>query len=133
MHRIAFSIMLACGAILLGSGLASAETMHPRLAARLAGMGEHGVVNFRADTSKSQLCWTFELHTMGVTSASVRDSHGMRVAPLGMHYRAKGCAKVAEAALEQIEAKPRAYWVWVDTKGHPGELRGRLLVGMAHM
>ena len=24
-------------------------------------------------------------------------------------------------------------WVWVDTKGHPGELRGKLFAGMAHM
>jgi hypothetical protein len=23
--------------------------------------------------------------------------------------------------------------VWVDTKGHPGDLRGKLFAGMAHM
>ena len=35
--------------------------------------------------------------------------------------------------LDMIESKPASYWVWVDTKGHPGELRGKLFAGMAHM
>ena len=25
------------------------------------------------------------------------------------------------------------YWVWVATPGHPGDLRGKLFTGMAHM
>jgi len=35
--------------------------------------------------------------------------------------------------LEHLEAKPGTYWVWVDTKGHPGDLRGVLSAGMATM
>jgi len=35
--------------------------------------------------------------------------------------------------VEHLEAKPATYWVFVDTKGHPGELRGKLFAGMAHM
>ena len=31
------------------------------------------------------------------------------------------------------KTKPRSYFVWVDTKGHPGDLRGALFAGMAHM
>ena len=42
------------------------------------------------------------------------------------------CAAVPMKALEMIETKPGSYRVWVDTKGHPGELRGALFAGMAH-
>ena len=122
------------GAVLtLGSGVAAADTMHPRLAARLAGMGEHGTVNLESNAASARLCWTFDLHTKGVTAASIRDAHGMMLVRLGKAYRAKACAHVVKTALRRIEAKPTAYWVWVDTKGHPGELRGRLFAGMAHM
>ena len=57
----------------------------------------------------------------------------MKVAELGMHYAAKSCDAVTMKALDLIEAKPGAYFIWVDTKGHPGELRGKLFAGMAHM
>lgn len=123
----------AAAVALLGTSVASADTMHPRLAARLQGMGEHGIVNFESKASSSSLCWTFELHTKGITGASIRDAHGMIVARLGKKYRAKSCAHVAAKALRLIEAKPKSYRVWVDTKGHPGELRGTLFAGMAHM
>jgi hypothetical protein len=69
----------------------------------------------------------------GITSASIRDLHGMVVARLGTRYSAKACAHVAKKALELIESKPQSYVVWVDTKGHPGDLRGKLFAGMAHM
>jgi hypothetical protein len=36
-------------------------------------------------------------------------------------------------ALDLIESKPGSYVVWLDTKGHMGELRGKLFAGMAHM
>lgn len=107
--------------------------MHPVLGAKLAGMGEHGIVNLQSHAAKGQLCWTFELATKGITGASIRDAHGMKVAELGMHYAAKSCDAVPAKALNLIESKPGAYWVWVDTKGHPGELRGKLFAGMAHM
>ena len=71
--------------------------------------------------------------TTGITGASIRDSHGMVVAKLGMAYKAKSCAKVSKKALTLIESKPGSYRVWVDTKGHPGDLRGKLFAGMAKM
>ena len=40
---------------------------------------------------------------------------------------------VKAKSLALIESKPGRYWVWVATKGHPGELRGKLFAGMAHM
>jgi hypothetical protein len=107
--------------------------MHPTLGARLSGMGEHGIVNLQAHATQHELCWKFELSMMHALSATVRDAHGMIVARLGHRYRAKGCAMVAKRSLALIESKPRRYWVWVATKGHPGELRGRLFAGMAHM
>jgi hypothetical protein len=126
--------LAAAGAALtLGSGVAAADTMHPRLAARLAGMGEHGVVNFQSNAATARLCWTFELHTKGITGSSIRDAHGMVLVRLGKAYRAKACTHVVKTALLRIETRPSAYWVWVDTKGHPGELRGKLFAGMAHM
>ncbi len=63
----------------------------------------------------------------------MRDSHGMKVAELGMHYTAKGCDATSKKALDLLETKPGAYRVWVDTKAHPGDLRGKLFAGMAHM
>ncbi len=57
----------------------------------------------------------------------------MTVANLGHRYRAKGCATVPTMSLQLIEEKPSHYWVWGATKGHPGELRGKLHAGMAQM
>ena len=116
----------------LGSGLAGAAMLHPTFGAKLSGMGEHGTVNFRSDVTKGQLCWTFEVMTHGVTSASIRDGAGMVVAKLGPSYRAKSCVAVPKRALEMIETKPGSYRVWVDTKAHMGELRGTLSAGMTH-
>jgi hypothetical protein len=112
---------------------ATAGMMHPTLGARLSGMGEHGIVNLQAHAARHQLCWKFDIHLMHPLSATVRDGHRMIVARLGHMYRAKGCAMVAKRSLALIESKPRRYWVWVATKGHPGELRGQLHAGMAHM
>ena len=107
--------------------------MHPTLGAHLSGMGEHGVVNLQAHTKGHRLCWKFQLTMMHVHGATVRDAHGMIVASLGHMYRAQGCAMVSKQSLALIESKPGRYWVWVATKGHPGELRGKLSAGMAHM
>lgn len=127
------AIVAAGAAALVLSGVAAADMMHPLLGARLAGMGERGVVNFQSQAAKGKLCWTFELHTMGITRASIRDAHGMKVLELGMHYKAKSCMTGVKTALKLIEAHPARYQVWVDTKGHPGDLRGKLFAGMAHM
>jgi hypothetical protein len=118
---------------LLGAGATLAGTMHPELGAKLSGMGEHGIVNLQSNAAKGKLCWTFKLTTKGITGSSIRDAAGMKVTELGMHYTAKGCEGVAKKTLDMIESKPGSYRVWVDTKGHPGELRGRLFAGMAHM
>jgi hypothetical protein len=110
---------------------ASATMMHPALGAKLAGMGEKGVVNLQSDETKSQLCWTFTLQAMGLTGASIRDSAGMSVASLGSSYSSKGCAMVSKMVLQELETKPANFSVWVNSKGHPGDLRGTLFAGMA--
>ena len=49
------------------------------------------------------------------------------------HHRA-GRLREAEAGYRHlIEQKPGSYRVWVATAGHPGDLRGKLFAGMAHM
>ena len=116
-----------------GATMSSMRGMHPRLAAKLSGMGEHGIVNLTSTVAKSRLCWTFDVPTKGITLASIRDAHGMKVLELGMHYKAKSCEKVAKRTLGLLEAHPARYRVWIDTKGHPGDLRGKLYAGMAHM
>jgi hypothetical protein len=113
--------------------LAAAGMMHTTLGAHLSGMDEHGIVNLQAHSQKQQLCWKFELSTMHVHGATIRDKGGMVVVHLGHMYRAKGCAMVPKQSLSLIEAKPGDYWVWVATKSHPGDLRGKLFAGMAHM
>jgi hypothetical protein len=129
--RLAAVFVLA--AALAAIPVATAGMMHPRLAARLSGMGVHGVVNLHSNAAQHRLCWTFDLSMRHALGATIRDRHGMTVARLGHMYRAKGCAMVPKKSLAPIETKPHRYWVWVATKGHPGELRGRLFAGMAHM
>jgi hypothetical protein len=123
----------AAAAALAMVPVATAGMMHPELGAHLSGMGETGIVNLTAHSSTHQLCWKFQLHVMHPLGATVRDKQGMTVAHLGHMYRAKGCAMVPKTSLQLIEEKPGHYWVWVATKGHPGDLRGKLFVGMAHM
>jgi hypothetical protein len=113
--------------------VAAAGMMHPELGAHLSGMGETGIVNLTAHSKGHRLYWKFQLHLMHPLAATIRDKSGMTVARLGHMYRAKGCAMVPTKSLQRIETKPGRYWVWVATKGHPGELRGRLFAGMAHM
>ena len=131
MRFIRFPLAYAVGVFALGVAAAQADTMHPVLGAKLSGMGEHGVVNLQLKTH--DLCWTFDVSTKGLTGASIRDSAGMVVAKLGSTYSAKSCAMVSAKALGLIDSKPSSYTVWLDTKGHPGDLRGKLFVGMAHM
>lgn len=123
-------LLLAVGA---GVAAAAADTMDAELGARLSGMGERGVVNLTLKATRHEICWTFDIPTKGATAASLRDAHGMIVAKLGSRYSKKGCAMVAKAAITRVESSPTKYRVWVNTKAHPGELRGALFVGMAHM
>jgi hypothetical protein len=129
--RLALAAVAA--AALAAVPIAAAGMMHPQLGAHLSGMGETGVVNLQSHLSTGKLCWKFDLHTMHVAGATIRDAHGMPVARLGHMYDPKACAMVAKKALRLIESKPRSYWVWVATPGHPGDLRGKLFPGMAHM
>ncbi len=115
------------------TSVAAADTMHPELGARLSGMGEHGIVNITVKSAHHELCWTFDIPTKGPTAASIRDAHGMVVAKLGTSYAKKGCAMTSVKALGLLDKSPAKYSVWVDTKGHPGDLRGKLFAGMAHM
>jgi hypothetical protein len=128
-----FVAAAVAAAALAAVPVATAGMMHPTLGARLSGMGEHGVVNLHAHATEHRLCWSFQLHVMHVLGATIRDGHGMIVARLGHRYRAKGCAMVPKKSLALLESRPGRYRVWVATKGHPGELRGKLHAGMAHM
>jgi hypothetical protein len=127
------AVALVAAAALAAVPLATAGMMHPQLGAKLSGMGEHGIVNLQSHLKTSKLCWKFDLDVMHVNGATIRDAHGMKVARLGQMYHPKGCATVAKKALRLIESKPGRYWVWVATPGHPGDLRGKLFAGMAHM
>jgi hypothetical protein len=126
------ALVAVAGAVVASAAMAG---MHSRLAARVAGMGEHGIVNLTSDAKGKKLCWTFDLPTTtGVTAASIHTgSKGAVLVRLGAKYTKKGCTSAPEMALEHLETTPAKYWVWVDTKGHPGDLRGKLFVGMAHM
>ncbi len=138
LRRIAWRMLLATGtasAVVVPAAVAESVGMHSVLGARLSGMGEHGVVNLQSDAKKSKLCWAFDLPTTkGITGASIhKGAKGVVVVRLGKTYAAKGCTQAAEMALEHIESAPASYSVWVDTKGHPGDLRGKLFAGVAHM
>src|SRR5690348_5514938 len=116
---------IVAAAALAAVPVATAGMMHPVLGAHLSGMGEHGVVNLHSHAAKGQLCWKFQLSVMHPLGSTIRDKGGMTVARLGDMYRVKGCAMVAKKALRKIESRPGSYWVWVATKGHPGDLRGK--------
>ena len=131
MHK--FTLLAATLAAGVLTSAAGALTMHPVLGARLAGMGEHGVVNLHQDAKTGKLCWTFDVMASGVTGASIHDAAGMLVTKLGTGYKTASCATISMKALDLIESKPGSYMVWVDTKAHMGELRGTLFAGMAHM
>jgi hypothetical protein len=132
--KIALRILLVAAAAAVLVPVALASTMHPELGARLAGMGEHGVVNLQVKAKAGQVCWTFDLATKGVTGASIHAGQtGPVLLRLGKTYTKKGCTKAEAMVLEHLESKPAAYWVLVDTKGHPRDLRGKLFAGMAHM
>ena len=48
MQILRFGLAGVVAAGVLGAGVAGAATMHPVLGAKLAGMGEHGVVNLQS-------------------------------------------------------------------------------------
>jgi len=119
----------------LAAPAAVAAQMHPELGARLAGMGEHGVVNLQLKAKKGRVCWTFDLPSAhGITGASIHAGQKKTaLLRLGKRYTKSGCTRASAMTIEHLESRPGAYWVFVDTKGHPGDLRGKLFAGMAHM
>jgi hypothetical protein len=112
---------------------ASATAMHTEFGAHLSGMGEHGTVNLHVSSGK--LCWAFDIPSVKApTRATIHTgASGPVLLELGMHYTKSGCAKESMMTLEHLEAKPGAYSAWVDTKAHPGEVRGVLVSGMVSM
>ena len=123
-------LVVAASALAVPAAFAA---MHPELGTRLSGMGAHGVVNLQVQATKSKLCWTFDLTTKGITGASIhKGTTAVVLVRLGASYLRKGCATASAMTLEHLESSPGKYSVFVDTKGHPGELRGRLFAGMAH-
>jgi hypothetical protein len=132
--RLLSSLAAAGAALALATG-AAASMMHPTLGAHLSGMGEHGVVNLHVTSKSGKICWTFDLpsSTAATSSAIHAGKRGPILLELGMHFSKSGCEKEDAMTLEHLEAKPASYWVWVNTKAHPGDLRGALSVGMAHM
>ena len=128
-------LAVVASALVVPSALARGVAMHPQLGARLSGMCEHGVVNLQVQATKRKLCWTFELPTTkGITGASIhKGTSSVVLVRLGRSYLRKGCGAASAMTLEHLESAPGKYSVFVDTKGHPGDLRGRLFAGMAHM
>ena len=104
MQMRALAVAFAAVAVASAAGTARGDTMHPVLGAKLAGMGEHGIVNLQSMATKGRLCWTFSLSTKGVTGASIRDSAGMVVAKLGTAYSPKNCGAVTTKALTTTRA-----------------------------
>jgi len=126
---------IAGAALALAVAGASASAMGEKLGARLSGMGEHGIVNLELAAGSGKLCWAFDVPALkGATRATIHAGRsGAVLLELGMHYTKTGCAKESRMTLEHLESKPGGYSVWVDTKAHPGELRGALFAGMAEM
>ena len=134
MHRRTNTLAaVAAAALALAATAASASTMSPHLGAHLSGMGEHGTVNLQVSSGK--VCWTFDIPTVKApTRGTIHTGQsGAMLLELGMRYTKTGCEKEAAMTLEHLQAKPATYSVWVDTKAHPGEVRGALFAGMASM
>ena len=133
MQMKALVVAVAAAAVAIGAGTARGDTMHPVLVEKLRRHGRARRRQLAVEGGEGPALLDVSLMTKGITGASVRDAPGMAVAKLGPAYKAKGCGAVPMKALNLIESKPASYTVWVDTKGHPGDLRGKLFAGMAHM
>ena len=120
-------------ALAIGSGAASAATMHPTLGAKLAGMGEHGVVNFTSSSGKGQLCWTFDVMTHGITDRldPRRLGHGRRQARPGVQGKELRDGVEAGARADRVEA--RRLQGLGRHEGPYGRAAGHPFAGMAHM
>lgn len=135
LRRIALSTaLLAAAGVAATVPIALGAGMHPALAARLSGMGEHGIVNLSVNAKGKKLCWSFAVPTKGITGAAIHSvGKSTVVVRLGTAYTKKGCTAASEMTLAHLESAPAKYSVWVNTKAHPGDLRGMLFAGIAHM
>jgi hypothetical protein len=135
LRRIALSTSLfAAAGIAASVPAALAGGMHPQLAARLSGMGEHGIANLTVNAKAKKLCWTFDVPTKGITGAAIHTgAKGKVLVRLGSTYTKKGCTTSSEMILKHLESAPAKYTVWINTNAHPGDLRGTLFAGVAHM
>src|SRR5438093_5789996 len=106
--KLAVGSLVAGAALALAAPAAFAAEMHPELGARLAGMGEHGVVNLQVKSKQGKVCWTFDLPTThGITGASIHvGSKGVVLLKLGKTYAKKGCVNAAAMTLEHLETSP---------------------------
>jgi hypothetical protein len=100
------------------------------LATRLAG---HGRGSATVTIAGGRACWTIRnLHGVGrPRAAAIRRGAAGRIGPvmlrLGRRYRASGCTGIPAALGRSIAARPRAFYVVVTTRPHPGgAVRGQL-------
>jgi hypothetical protein len=134
LRRIALSASVLAAAGIAATVPAALAAMHSELAARLSGMGEHGIVNLTVNAKGKKVCWTFHVPTKGITGAAIHTrASGTVLIRLGRTFAKKGCTTGDEMTLEHLETSPAKYSVWINTKAHPGDLRGPLFAGMAHM
>jgi hypothetical protein len=140
-------LCLGLAALLAPAANALPTTMHPELGAKLLGKNEvpkgsptaHGIVNLTLNSSKGQVCWTFQL--VGVTKPLYAHIHKGRAGvsgpvfiPLGKSYKTKGCATAAKKLINAVESNPNGYYVNVHNAKYPnGVVRGQLIAGMVHM
>jgi CHRD domain len=122
---------MAAAAAVVTTG-ASAAMMTTHLHASLSGMGDHGTVGVTVNTDSKRLCWAFTVPMVKhITGASIHaGSGGATLVELGMHYAARSCETESAMTLEHLTAHPKTYYVWLNTQGHPGDLRGQLKSGM---
>ena len=78
LRRIALSTTVLAAAAIAATVPTALAAMHPQLAARLSGMGEHGIVNLTVNAKGKKVCWTFDVPTKGITGAAI---HTARAAP----------------------------------------------------
>src|SRR5436853_5904390 len=102
--KLAVGSLVAGAALALAAPAALAAGMHPELGARLAGMGEHGVVNLQVKAKSKQVCWTFDLpSTSGITGASIHTGQkGPVLMKLGKKYAKKGCTTASAMTLDHL-------------------------------
>jgi hypothetical protein len=134
MRRTLFGSIAATAAMLaVTAGAATAAmSMKSELSASLSGMGDKGTATVTINTDSKQICWKLNLPMVKeITGAAIHTGmSGSTLLELGMHYSASGCETESAMTLDHVAMTPKSYYVWINTKGHPGDLRGQLHTGM---